>query len=271
MEKKPGAQMLKRITAMLLVCVISFQSITVYAEKSQYTWSDFDNIREEDSATEEGKLSGEELEEENQEEKPNGETEEDVEKEEPDGETEEGVEKEEPDEETEEDVEKEEPDEEGIEKEELEEKTEEEESNIIEDIFEHGKIKIYNLEQLYAIGTDQAVTTRDMEEETFGTGEEIFYPREEDRNSICTETSTSSNASVKSQKIEDRETDEDEDEPEQLVTYSLDADYELVQDISLEPDCRKALQEVLAENPQKRPGCIMKKQIPSIFIIITSC
>ena len=227
MEKKPGAQMLKRITAMLLVCVISFQSITVYAEKSQYTWSDFDNIREEDSATEEGKLSGEELEEENQEEKPNGETEEDVEKEEPD--------------------------EEGIEKEELEEKTEEEESNIIEDIFEHGKIKIYNLEQLYAIGTDQAVTTRDMEEETFGTGEEIFYPREEDRNSICTETSTSSNASVKSQKIEDRETDEDEDEPEQLVTYSLDADYELVQDISLEPDGLWTLPEGFTGSFSRKP------------------
>ena len=41
-------------------------------------------------------------------------------------------------------------------------------------LFENGLIKIYNIEQLRAIGTDAPVMTNDMQEELFGTGEEIL-------------------------------------------------------------------------------------------------
>lgn len=43
-----------------------------------------------------------------------------------------------------------------------------------EDLFENGVIKIYNMEQLQAIGTDAAVMTEDMRSEAFGTGEAIL-------------------------------------------------------------------------------------------------
>lgn len=43
-----------------------------------------------------------------------------------------------------------------------------------EDLFENGVIKIYNIEQLQAIGTDAAVMTEDMRSEAFGTGEAIL-------------------------------------------------------------------------------------------------
>lgn len=81
-------------------------------------------------------------------------------------------------------------------------------------VFQDGRIQIYNLKQLYAIGTDEAVMTGDMEADTFGTGEEVAYP-------------------------EDGQADEEEDGSRHAgaaVTYSLDADYELVNNIPLESD-----------------------------------
>lgn len=65
-----------------------------------------------------------------------------------------------------------------------------------EELFENGVIKIYNIEQLQAIGTDAVVMTEDMQSDTFGTGEEIL-------------------------------------EGEQPVTYAPDADYMLMNEISL--------------------------------------
>ena len=81
-------------------------------------------------------------------------------------------------------------------------------------VFQDGRIQIYNLKQLYAIGTDEAVMTGDMEADTFGTGEKVAYP-------------------------EDGQADEGEDgsgHAGAAVTYSLDADYELVNNIPLESD-----------------------------------
>lgn len=65
-----------------------------------------------------------------------------------------------------------------------------------EELFENGVIKIYNIEQLQAIGTDAVVRTEDMQSDTFGTGEEIL-------------------------------------EGEQPVTYAPDADYMLMNEIPL--------------------------------------
>ena len=65
-----------------------------------------------------------------------------------------------------------------------------------EELFENGVIKIYNIEQLQAIGTDAVVMTEDMQSDTFGTGEEIL-------------------------------------DGEQPVTYAPDADYMLMNEISL--------------------------------------
>ena len=63
-------------------------------------------------------------------------------------------------------------------------------------LFENGRIKIYNIEQLQAIGTDVPVMTNDMQEELFGTGEEIL-------------------------------------DGEEAVTYGADADYMLMNEIPL--------------------------------------
>ena len=63
-------------------------------------------------------------------------------------------------------------------------------------LFENGLIKIYNIEQLQAIGTDVPVMTNDMQEELFGTGEEIL-------------------------------------DGEEAVTYGADADYMLMNEIPL--------------------------------------
>ena len=63
-------------------------------------------------------------------------------------------------------------------------------------LFENGLIKIYNIEQLRAIGTDAPVMTNDMQEELFGTGEEIL-------------------------------------DGEEAVTYGADADYMLMNEILL--------------------------------------
>ena len=63
-------------------------------------------------------------------------------------------------------------------------------------LFENGLIKIYNIEQLRAIGTDAPVMTNDMQEELFGTGEEIL-------------------------------------DGEEAVTYGADADYMLMNEIPL--------------------------------------
>lgn len=42
------------------------------------------------------------------------------------------------------------------------------------DLYENGVIKIYNSKQLYAIGTGEPVRISDMQEEQFGTGEEVL-------------------------------------------------------------------------------------------------
>ena len=63
-------------------------------------------------------------------------------------------------------------------------------------LFENGLIKIYNIKQLQAIGTDAPVMTNDMQEELFGTGEEIL-------------------------------------DGEEVVTYGADADYMLMNEIPL--------------------------------------
>ena len=41
-------------------------------------------------------------------------------------------------------------------------------------VYEDGKIKIYNLDQLRAIGTGAVLTDKDQEEGSFGTGEPVF-------------------------------------------------------------------------------------------------
>lgn len=63
-------------------------------------------------------------------------------------------------------------------------------------LFENGLIKIYNIKQLQAIGTEAPVMTNDMQEELFGTGEEILNG-------------------------------------EEAVTYGADADYMLMNEIPL--------------------------------------
>ena len=63
-------------------------------------------------------------------------------------------------------------------------------------LFENGLIKIYNIKQLQAIGTEAPVMTNDMQEELFGTGEEIL-------------------------------------DGEEAVTYGADADYMLMNEIPL--------------------------------------
>lgn len=64
-------------------------------------------------------------------------------------------------------------------------------------LYEDGRIKIYNLKQLQAIGTDKAVTTSDMQVDTFGMGESIL-------------------------------------EDGQGITYSTNANYELVNEVLLD-------------------------------------
>ena len=63
-------------------------------------------------------------------------------------------------------------------------------------LFENGLIKIYNIKQLQAIGTEAPVMTNDMQKELFGTGEEILNG-------------------------------------EEAVTYGADADYMLMNEIPL--------------------------------------
>lgn len=65
-----------------------------------------------------------------------------------------------------------------------------------EDYFENGKIKIYNISQMKAIGTNAVVKSGDIEENTFGTGDNVTAD-------------------------------------EKAVTYSLDAQYILMNDIVL--------------------------------------
>lgn len=120
-----------------------------------------------------------------------------------------------------------------------------------EQIFKNGRIQIHNLEQLYAIGSDQAVTTGDIRTETFGNGEELFYPEETQENSKPSadaeaatpsnaETATPSNALLESEtrtafsKRVKLATSSNAEESGKTITYSLDADYELVNDIPME-------------------------------------
>ncbi len=270
MKKRPGTKILKRMIAMLLVCVIFVQSTPVYAQKtSQDIWLDFiksdktDELTEEmESAEAEGETDGEtggEM---------DGET-----GEETDGETE-GETEEETGKETDEEIE-----------DQLEDEIElEDDTKPREDIYENGRIKIYNLKQLYAIGTDQAVTDGDFLEDTFGTGEEIYDSEEEQENhapSVDSETATSSNAfegrfgrkSLKKRKLA---SSSDAEEGEKAIIYSLDADYELVNDIPMEPDFLWTLPEGFTGSFSREPREDAElydgegKQIPYIFTIITS-
>ena len=79
-------------------------------------------------------------------------------------------------------------------------------------VFQNGRIQIYNLKQLYAIGTNDAVTTGDAGEESFGTGEKMVFPEDGHKDG---EGEAFGKAG-------------------ETIRYSLDADYELVNDISLE-------------------------------------
>lgn len=139
-----------------------------------------------------------------------------------------------------------------------------------EQIFKNGRIQIHNLEQLYAIGSDQAVTTGDIRTETFGTGEELFYPEETQENSkpsADAEAATPSNAetATPSNELSESETrtafsksvklatSSNAEEAGEAVTYSLDADYELVNDIPMESGSLWTLPEGFTGSFSKTP------------------
>ena len=139
-----------------------------------------------------------------------------------------------------------------------------------EQIFKNGRIQIHNLEQLYAIGSDQAVTTGDIRTETFGTGEELFYPEETQENSkpsADAEAATPSNAetATPSNELSESETrtafskrvklatSSNAEEAGMAVTYSLDADYELVNDIPMESGALWTLPEGFTGSFSKTP------------------
>jgi len=139
-----------------------------------------------------------------------------------------------------------------------------------EQIFKNGRIQIHNLEQLYAIGSDQVVTTGDIRTETFGTGEELFYPEETQENSkpsADAETATPSNAetATPSNMLSESETrtafsksvklatSSNAEEAGEAVTYSLDADYELVNDIPMESGALWTLPEGFTGSFSKTP------------------
>ena len=139
-----------------------------------------------------------------------------------------------------------------------------------EQIFKNGRIQIHNLEQLYAIGSDQAVTTGDIRTETFGTGEELFYPEETQENSkpsADAEAATPSNAgtATPSNMLSESETrtafsksmklatSSNAEEAGEAVTYSLDADYELVNDIPMESGALWTLPEGFTGSFSKTP------------------
>ena len=139
-----------------------------------------------------------------------------------------------------------------------------------EQIFKNGRIQIHNLEQLYAIGSDQAVTTGDIRTETFGTGEELFYPEETQENSkpsADAEAATPSNAetATPSNELSESETrtafskrvklatSSNAEEAGKAVTYSLDADYELVNDIPMESGALWTLPEGFTGSFSKTP------------------
>ena len=106
-----------------------------------------------------------------------------------------------------------------------------------EQVFKNGRIQIHNLKQLYAIGTDQSVTTGDIRTETFGTGEAVFC-QEEDTPSSATpsnaDSATPSNAEFATPSNAENATPSNAEELGKAITYSLDADYELVRDIPME-------------------------------------
>ena len=139
-----------------------------------------------------------------------------------------------------------------------------------EQIFKNGRIQIHNLEQLYAIGSDQAVTTGDIRTETFGTGEELLYPEETQENSkpsADAEAATPSNAGTATPGNELSEsetrtafsksvklaTSSNAEEAGEAVTYSLDADYELVNDIPMESGSLWTLPEGFTGSFSKTP------------------
>ena len=227
MKKRPGTKSLKRIIAMLLVCVIFVQSTPAYAQKDlQDMWADSINSDKTYDFTEEiESVKPEEETAETAEGETGGKTEGETERE-PEGETDGETEKEA--------------------NEEFEDEFElEDDTKPDKDIYENGRIKIYNLKQLYAIGTDQVVTDGDFQEDTFGTGEEVYDSEEGKENhtpSNASEKATSSDAfsdglsrtgTLKKRKLA---SSSDAEEGEKAIIYSLDADYELVNDIPMEPD-----------------------------------
>ena len=106
------------------------------------------------------------------------------------------------------------------------------------DLYENGIIKIYNIEQLQAIGTGSSVRMNDTEKELFGTGEEVV---------------DGGNA----------------------VTYASDADYMLMNEIPLTDEndvvlCRRDLPEHLQKLRKRMLRCMIKKAIRFMFTITIS-
>ncbi|URW88444.1 hypothetical protein M5E84_11515 [[Ruminococcus] torques] len=105
------------------------------------------------------------------------------------------------------------------------------------DLYENGIIKIYNIEQLQAIGTGSSVRMNDTEKELFGTGEEVV---------------DGGNA----------------------VTYASDADYMLMNEIPLTEKTMWTLPEGFTEHLQKLRKrmlrCMIKKAIRFMFTITIS-
>ena len=114
----------------------------------------------------------------------------------------------------------------------------------VKTLFDHGRIRIYNLEQLYAIGTDQVVTTGDACEETFGFGDEILYMQATQSNANRASDSQARIASVSEASPSEADWEAEKEDvfgkredavwkEGEAITYSLDADYELVHEIAL--------------------------------------
>ena len=106
-------------------------------------------------------------------------------------------------------------------------------------VYFNGRIKIYNIEQLNAIGTDMAVMTGDCDPATFGSGKEIYSSSNFSESVLDNKLTpsnapsdklTSSNAPSRKRKKSSIASDDNK----KLITYSLDAEYEIVNDITLD-------------------------------------
>ena len=110
-----------------------------------------------------------------------------------------------------------------------------EEQQNVTDLYENGVIKIYHSRQLEAIGTGAPVRIYDMQEEQFGTGEEVLSAG-------------------------------------QVLTYAPDARYMLMNEISLSSEiygcCRKDLPGHL-QKLRKKMQSYMKKKVIRFMCTIT--